>query len=409
MGSISMHCKNCGQLLNPSSEHCKKCGKTVKEDIMNKGFVEESKSFKYYIRKKGKRYIKYFTPIVFISLFFYGYWELVNHLYQSVVFEQKGNHQFSGGDILTVVFGLSSSILTLVGLITIFVSINSQHRIQRCREVLWELIGLPYQCWNDRGGFDYKFSIEQSIRQRLIIYQQTLKSGVFFNHLIVIYLFVVILIVSGIIIITIQALKDFYFTNMGEYQIIFSAVTIGVTIMITFAVLILSLARISLIASLPQLSDIMNTNTQKSDIPSILLAAMCMRVFPTNQLIARFTFPFQNLEIYPWIIGTLKDTNKEVLIKGAPFEENLNKTHLKNYYVDHTRAHRMHYVVMNDFDVNLYKKVSYKFELSSKQGKVYVEFEQDIKSSLKNEGRLHPINIVPKLKIENELFKHLDF
>ncbi len=346
-----------------------------------------------------------------ICLFFYGYWELIDYLHHFIVKEIKVNQHVNSGDILTVLFGISSSILALVGLVTIFVSINSQHRIQRCRELLWELMEIPYQCWDDLGKFHYKFSLEQDIRQRLIIYQQTLKSGLIFNYIVVTYLVVVILAVSGIIIITTEVLKDLYFTNLSEYHIIYSLVIVGVIIMIMFAILLLSLTQIGLIASLPQLDDIMNADTSKSDIPGILLAAICMRVMIADSLIVRFTFPFQNIEIYPWIIGILKDTNEEVLIKGGPFEHNPNKKKIDQQYIDHSRAHRLHYIVSDPFelDFSLYEKIRYKFELNSKQGKVYVEFEQNKNdSSLENEGRIHPISIIPKLSIEDNLFKNLE-
>ena len=47
------------------------------------------------------------------------------------------------GIILTILFGLSSGILALVGLVSIFISINNQHKIQKARELIWEIMVLP--------------------------------------------------------------------------------------------------------------------------------------------------------------------------------------------------------------------------------------------------------------------------
>jgi hypothetical protein len=42
-------------------------------------------------------------------------------------------------DLGSVLFGITGGILSLVGLIAIFVSINSQHKIEKCRELIWEV------------------------------------------------------------------------------------------------------------------------------------------------------------------------------------------------------------------------------------------------------------------------------
>ncbi|MBT2716597.1 hypothetical protein [Bacillus sp. ISL-57] len=49
------------------------------------------------------------------------------------------------GDIVTIIFGISGGVLALIGLIAIFISINSQHKIQKCRELYWEIIKLSFE------------------------------------------------------------------------------------------------------------------------------------------------------------------------------------------------------------------------------------------------------------------------
>ncbi|PLS02339.1 hypothetical protein [Neobacillus cucumis] len=46
------------------------------------------------------------------------------------------------GSIATIIFGITSGVLALIGLVAIFVSLNSQHKIQKCRELYWEIISL---------------------------------------------------------------------------------------------------------------------------------------------------------------------------------------------------------------------------------------------------------------------------
>lgn len=44
--------------------------------------------------------------------------------------------------ILNLLFGITGGLLTLVGLISIFVTLNTQHNIQRAKEILWSLQSL---------------------------------------------------------------------------------------------------------------------------------------------------------------------------------------------------------------------------------------------------------------------------
>ncbi|SHJ15341.1 hypothetical protein [Propionispora hippei] len=47
-------------------------------------------------------------------------------------------------DILTIIFGLTSGILTLIGLVAIFIGMNNQQKLQKCRDLLWGLMALPF-------------------------------------------------------------------------------------------------------------------------------------------------------------------------------------------------------------------------------------------------------------------------
>lgn len=49
------------------------------------------------------------------------------------------------GVISTTIFGITGGVIALIGLVAIFISINSQHKIQKCRELYWEAIQLSFQ------------------------------------------------------------------------------------------------------------------------------------------------------------------------------------------------------------------------------------------------------------------------
>lgn len=401
-----MYCQHCGGFNQPSADHCAKCGISLsaQPDPRSK-FTEEdtaatnrSRWWNHWLRQAA---IGVAIIIFGLAIWLLTYWLMDTKMLRGKTLER-------GDDILSIVFNVSSSTLTLVGLVTIFVSINGQHRIQRCREILWELMELPYQCWNDRGKFEYKFTLEQGIRQRFLAYKEVMHSGRTFNYVIVTFAFVIIIIVSSMITATVSGMGSAYFTNANEETFIKHAIRLGVVMMLAFGLLILSLSRISLIASLPSLHNLIDTNATKTGLSSILFAAITMRVIPTNPLVIRFAFPFRNMRICPWIVGTLRETGQDVLLIGGPFETDSNKKPLTLTHIDHDRAHRLQYMGMPEFDVTKYSKVKYQFELSSKQGTVYVRFEHTADGDgFLNQDWIHPIGIGPKLAIESELFEHV--
>lgn len=396
------YCVNCGQLIDPSLNYCQNCGLPLTAQPELRAIFTELP----HVQRRRRQWWRPILRLVLVGCviggFGYGVWRLTYALLDTHLLTHQ---QGAGGDILSVVFNISTSILTLVGLVTIFVSINAQHRIQRCREILWELMELPYQCWNNRGHFEYNFSLEQGIRQRFLAYKEVLNSGRAFNYVIVLFSFAIITAVSSMITATILGLGTDYFQSPQETAFLLRVVVIGVVMMLAFGLLILSLARITLIASLPSLTNLIDAGAIRTGIPSVLFAAITMRVIPTNPLLVRFPFPFRNLEVYPWIVGTRRDTHEEVLILGDPFASDTQKFPLTRVHIDAERAHRMRFLVLEEFDVTEFERVVYKFELRSAQGTVYVDFEQVATERGMTQDWLHPVGMGPKLRMENRLFE----
>lgn len=49
------------------------------------------------------------------------------------------------GSLATIIFGITGGVLALIGLVAIFISINSQHKVQKCRELYWKIINLSFK------------------------------------------------------------------------------------------------------------------------------------------------------------------------------------------------------------------------------------------------------------------------
>jgi hypothetical protein len=52
-------------------------------------------------------------------------------------------HITNEGLLASILFGVTSGVLALLGLVAIFVSINSQHKIQKCKEAYWNMLTTP--------------------------------------------------------------------------------------------------------------------------------------------------------------------------------------------------------------------------------------------------------------------------
>ena len=59
---------------------------------------------------------------------------IINHYYPNCSI-----FQLNGSNSATIVFGITGGILSLLGLLSIFVSITTQQNIEKCREIQWEL------------------------------------------------------------------------------------------------------------------------------------------------------------------------------------------------------------------------------------------------------------------------------
>jgi hypothetical protein len=74
--------------------------------------------------------------------------------YISIPFELE----IKNGDASSIVYGVTGGVLSLMGLLSIFVSINSQHRIEKARELSWILVDLPNEQDDNRVNISYNMS-----------------------------------------------------------------------------------------------------------------------------------------------------------------------------------------------------------------------------------------------------------
>ncbi|KAA9011780.1 hypothetical protein [Niallia endozanthoxylica] len=159
-------------------------------------------------------------------------------------------------DIIAFVFGLIACVFTLVGLLSIFISITSQHNIQKCRELLWEL------------------KVEENpnqILKKLGLYGDIIKEKTqFTSNVISISTFSIWVAIATIGILNLALLNKF---TKSESIIlgIFSALMIGA--LFAFSILLLKLKSITKISNLPSLEELLDVDTESYEVNSLRLAS----------------------------------------------------------------------------------------------------------------------------------------
>lgn len=170
-----------------------------------------------------------YLPYIFITLAVTSFLLnlILKHLGYRIPFETPAN-------VLTVVYGVTTGILTLIGLIAIYISVNIQHNLQKCKEITWKLEGFTPKI----DSFDDLKNASKEIMHELKMYYNVLnRSGDHFNVRIIDLTQFTIISVTLIWLISVNL---FILPNQSitEYLIVFFITLCCVIIMGKFSVVI---------------------------------------------------------------------------------------------------------------------------------------------------------------------------
>lgn len=144
----------------------------------------------------------------------------------------------------TILFGVTGGLLTLVGLIAIFISINSQHKIEKAREVIWELEHLRI----DNEGFNH------NTRKRIQW------SWYHYKELVRVNIPILFIIIVSILTISVVGLGwGVYIWYLGIYNLSTLSGFFGLgaeSILLLFITALVILGRVSSLGSLPEHNDL---------------------------------------------------------------------------------------------------------------------------------------------------------
>ncbi|HEY5586822.1 MAG TPA: hypothetical protein VIK78_20325 [Ruminiclostridium sp.] len=198
------------------------------------------------------------------------------------------------GETIGLLLVINSGILSLVGLISIFISMNSAHNVQRSREILWSIFTLPYK----KNLLLDKGSIGQEVFQKYILYEQIINEKNKF--LISIITFSQIVLAFSILIWTTIVL-NLLVNNYSPVDI--AALLFGLFLAIGFILYFMlkilgDLKSISKVGQLPTVDQLLDANLLTINSNVITLAAVSSRLKLINSdIYLGFPILFKNLMV----------------------------------------------------------------------------------------------------------------
>jgi hypothetical protein len=195
-------------------------------------------------------------------------------------------HITDGGLTITILFGISSGILALLGLVAIFVSINSQHKIQKCKESYWDMLTAPRQENNPRKISE---SLSKALKTYSIIYQNEDK-----------FMAKVISVCKrGIIFVTMIWASCIGLLEVKQWvdtSLLLLMTFLGIYILLLFHKILSSLTDIGFIGELKSLEDLLDVE-RHPEIDSLYLLATNLRIVTGSNFIENAESIFKTEEI----------------------------------------------------------------------------------------------------------------
>jgi hypothetical protein len=166
------------------------------------------------------------------------------------------------GDFIGVIFGVTAGILSLMGLVAIFVSLNSQHKIEKCRELYWQMID------NSFNNYDI-YEISKYIKRDIFNYskifsqeERILKNVIFISKVSIL-----------IVIITWSAFAGFTNFNIRGQIGIYISILVGVLVLAAFYFVIGQLGdivKVGLLRNSHELLNLQNHSLLENEIEKVI-------------------------------------------------------------------------------------------------------------------------------------------
>jgi hypothetical protein len=236
---------------------------------------QESKMYKI------QNFVSTNLPYIYLGLIIFSL------LLNSLLLSQEIHFQFKNhSNVLQVIFGVTSGILTFIGLVAIYTSVNTQHNIQKCREIVWDIEELAVEL----NSLEEIKKSSKSIIKKLRLYGEIInKSGNYFNNKIVDLTQWAII---GVTFLWLLAVNLFNLQSFIEYILVILVSLVGVFIISWFSHVIGDLKNVTSLGGLTPLIELINYKGDEILRKVLLLGNRDTNLFDGGKLSMKFKLPF---------------------------------------------------------------------------------------------------------------------
>ncbi|MET3289284.1 UNVERIFIED_CONTAM: hypothetical protein ABID98_001854 [Brevibacillus sp. OAP136] len=276
------------------------------------------------------------------------------------------------GNVSDIIFGISSGILTLVGLTSIFISINSQHNIQKAREIIWDLMNMPTKKLNKRDNDLFA----KEIYHKILMYKDMTNDKGDLSKLILKISIVAIVSVCLMWLLLLIFLDQ---NNSAQKLFILICVICIVTIMLCFTLIISKLTNIKKTGKLPDYKDLLDVSINTNiDVLTLIGMSMELKITKNNNseyiVYLAFPLPFENFYVSPTVSSKNVLTDEVDLILTPHDQYNGFVTFQK--FTSWLNNPTMHYfeLLKLELSVEKYRDIDVQINLSCNNGFTIVSY-----------------------------------
>lgn len=283
---------------------------------------------------------------------------------------------------------ISSGILSIVSFITIFISMNSQHNVQRSREILWNISSLPYR----KDLFYENGAIGKEVFQKFILYEQIINDkNTFLKKIITFAQMSLTFTALNWTLITFNLLMRN--NSSTDKKILFFSLCVAMSFLLYFVLKILGgIKNVCKVGQLPTVEELLDINSSNTNSNMITLAAISSRLkIINNHIYLGFPVPFKNVMVNFSLRNNYKnESDLSIINENLTLEDRIK--HFKKLDSQDFKLLDEDYCYYEIYSLQTMDEQPNDFfalvELISKQGLVSVEYYYD---NLRNSNKIKSI------------------
>ncbi|MCP8615241.1 hypothetical protein [Salirhabdus salicampi] len=280
-------------------------------------------------------------------------------LLNSIVFNLISNSDSNNtGFIMTLIYGIAGGILSLVGILAFFISINIQPVIQNQRDLWLKMQELSNKL--DIDDFNLNTKLASDFVSKYKLYKKLDSSRFWLTMISIVVCIIAIAVACYIWFMGFKYLGILGNLNSLDLKISYKGTILGIITLVLFCVLLSTLLLLKRISGVPVAKDLIDSKMiNQSNIDTIRLSAWCMKLeVVKGTLLVNSDIPFRNVHIIDKenkIIDPIGEENKNCVQTWSAGNITDIKLKIKKVRIALFDGEKLGYELVFDFDSCLKK------------------------------------------------------